>query len=244
MENCLKKAPGARMADFIASESKTLIFVSSYIIRLPASLLGIDSPVIRFGNLYLCPMYLFFDTETTGLPISWKAKVSDVDNWPRLVQIAWISTTENGVPISEVSHIVRPDGFVVPEESSEVHGISHAQALAEGQDLRDVLRQFAEAVTASQFVVGHNIAYDENIVGAEFIRTGIPHHLWERERICTKIESTDYLQLPGSFGFKWPTLAELHHFLFGEDFPNAHDALGDVKATLRCFFELKARDVI
>lgn len=34
-------------------------------------------------------MYLFFDTETTGLPKNYKAPASDSDNWPRLVQIAW-----------------------------------------------------------------------------------------------------------------------------------------------------------
>ena len=195
-------------------------------------------------NLYLWSMYLFFDTETTGLPISWKAKVSDVDNWPRLVQIAWIRTSESGDLLEEASHIVRPQGFTVPREASEVHGISQEQAVEEGKDLKAVLELFAEAIEASQFVIGHNITYDENVVGAEFIRTGVPQLLWERERICTKVESTDYLQLPGARGYKWPTLAELHRFLFGEDFPNAHDALGDVKATLRCFFELKAREVI
>jgi len=30
-------------------------------------------------------MYLFFDTETTGLPRNWKAPVTDLDNWPRMV---------------------------------------------------------------------------------------------------------------------------------------------------------------
>ena len=35
-------------------------------------------------------MYLFFDTETTGLPRSWKAPITDSNNWPRLVQIAWL----------------------------------------------------------------------------------------------------------------------------------------------------------
>ena len=31
--------------------------------------------------------YLFFDTETTGLPANWQAPMSDLENWPRLVQI-------------------------------------------------------------------------------------------------------------------------------------------------------------
>ncbi len=33
-------------------------------------------------------MYLFFDTETTGLPRNWHAPASDLANWPRLIQLA------------------------------------------------------------------------------------------------------------------------------------------------------------
>ncbi|HET7116363.1 MAG TPA: hypothetical protein VFI29_07720 [Hanamia sp.] len=32
-------------------------------------------------------MYLFFDTETTGLPKNWKAPVADLNNWPRLSEL-------------------------------------------------------------------------------------------------------------------------------------------------------------
>jgi DNA polymerase-3 subunit epsilon len=41
-------------------------------------------------------MYLFFDTETTGLPKNWKAPVTDLENWPRMIQIAWILCDEAG----------------------------------------------------------------------------------------------------------------------------------------------------
>ena len=34
-------------------------------------------------------MYLIFDTETTGLPKKFNVPISDLDNWPRCVQIAW-----------------------------------------------------------------------------------------------------------------------------------------------------------
>ncbi len=39
-------------------------------------------------------MYLFFDTETTGIPKNRKAPISDSTNWPRLVQLAWLITDE------------------------------------------------------------------------------------------------------------------------------------------------------
>ena len=34
-------------------------------------------------------MFLIFDTETTGFPRNKKAPLTDFDNWPRMVQIAW-----------------------------------------------------------------------------------------------------------------------------------------------------------
>ena len=34
-------------------------------------------------------MFLIFDTETTGLPKKWSAPLTDFDNWPRAIQVAW-----------------------------------------------------------------------------------------------------------------------------------------------------------
>ncbi len=57
-------------------------------------------------------MFLFFfDTETTGLPQRWNAPVTDVDNWPRLVQLAWIMCDDKGNIIEERSDIIKPEGF-------------------------------------------------------------------------------------------------------------------------------------
>ena len=189
-------------------------------------------------------MYLFFDTETTGLPKRWDAPVTEVDNWPRLVQLAWANFDEEGKELSRRNLIVRPDGFEIPAESVSVHRISNEKAQQEGIDLKDALEQFATDVEAAQFLIGHNVSFDEAVVGAEFIRTGIPHQLWHRERICTKLESTDFVAIPGKYGYKWPTLVELHQKLFGEGVDGLHDAMVDVEATARCFFALKRIGVV
>ena len=130
-------------------------------------------------------MYLFFDTETTGLPKSCKAPVTDVDNWPRLVQIAWLFFGEKGDLIASGDFIVRPEGFIIPPESSAIHGISTERALEEGLPLRDVLQQFHEAILPAEFLVAHNINFDEKIVGAEFLRLGKDNYLDEKAKICT-----------------------------------------------------------
>src|SRR6056297_510080 len=108
-------------------------------------------------------MYLFFDTETTGLPGSWKAPVTDLNNWPRMVQIAWILSDENGNRIETEGHIIRPENFSIPLEASRVHGITTERALGEGSELETVLEQFAALVYESNHRVVHNIGFGEKI---------------------------------------------------------------------------------
>lgn len=62
--------------------------------------------------------YMFFDTETTGLPRNYKAPSSDVNNWPRLVQLSWILTDKNYNVISTNEFIVYPEGFTIPTAAS------------------------------------------------------------------------------------------------------------------------------
>ena len=59
-------------------------------------------------------MYLFFDTETTGIPRNYKASVSDLKNWPRLVQIAWLLSEEDGNEVSSAEYIVKSKGVWFP----------------------------------------------------------------------------------------------------------------------------------
>jgi hypothetical protein len=42
------------------------------------------------GSTKTTGKYLVFDTETTGLPINEHAPPDDFQNWPYVVQIAWI----------------------------------------------------------------------------------------------------------------------------------------------------------
>lgn len=189
-------------------------------------------------------MYLFFDTETTGLPKSWKAPVSDLDNWPRLVQIAWSHYDSSGNKISENNYIIKPQGFIIPSYSSIIHRISTERALQEGVDLKIVLKKFAKEIKNVKFLVAHNIDFDAKIMGAEFLRNNMPDNMSEVSKICTMKESTNFCQIKSSHGFKWPTLSELYFKLFGEEFKDAHDAFVDISACSKCFFELRKIKVI
>lgn len=191
-------------------------------------------------------MYLIFDTETTGLPKDYKAPVSDSDNWPRCVQIAWQLHDDLGKVVEHQDYLVRPEGFNIPFDAEKVHGISTELAEKEGLPLSEVIALFMESLTRAKFVVGHNIDFDFKIVGAEMFRLGMENPLEQVPILDTCTETTASLcQIPGGRGgkFKLPTLTELHEFLFAEPFEEAHNATADVEATTRCFLELLRRQV-
>lgn len=189
-------------------------------------------------------MYLFFDTETTGLPKNYKAPVTDLDNWPRLVQLAYIYTDEKGATIETGNHIIKPVGFEIPKESSDIHGITHEMALEKGEDLIEVLNRFRKFALNTKYLVAHNMSFDEKIIGSEFIRNKIESIKPTKEKICTMLSTVNFCQLPGMYGFKWPKLQELHFKLFECNFEDAHDAFNDIQTTVKCFFELKRLEII
>ncbi|MEI8186657.1 MAG: 3'-5' exonuclease [Chlorobiaceae bacterium] len=189
-------------------------------------------------------MYLFFDTETTGLPISWRAPVTDVNNWPRLVQLAFLYCDGEGKTLFSGDYIIKPEGFLIPVSVSRIHGISTERANAEGVLLRNVLQEFQNMLCKAEVLVAHNMSFDEKIVGCELIRAGMHNTLPSKRKICTMQSATDFCALKGLYGYKWPKLTELHYKLFGMGFEEVHNAALDIQATAKCFWELKRRGII
>lgn len=50
----------------------------------------------------------FFDCETTGLPKNWKAPMSDIDNWPRVIQLAWLMCDDQGNLVTQGQYLIKP----------------------------------------------------------------------------------------------------------------------------------------
>ena len=112
-------------------------------------------------------MYLFFDTETTGLPRNSHASIKELENWPRVVQLAWLTYSNTGKLLSENDYIIKPEGFIIPNEATKIHGITTKKALVEGNDLSMVLAQFARDVKKANLVVAHNIDFDEKMTALQ-----------------------------------------------------------------------------
>ncbi len=145
-------------------------------------------------------MYLIFDTETTGLPKRWDAPITDTDNWPRCIQIAWQLHDAMGNCIEHQDYLVQPEGFNIPYDAEKIHGISTELAQEQGVPLADVLEKFNTVLSKTKFVVGQNVGFDLNIMGAEFVRGDVANPLQELPvldtctahtvRICQTIQRT------------------------------------------------------
>lgn len=179
----------------------------------------------------------FFDTETTGLPKDYRAPSTDVDNWPRLVQLSWILMDEKR-ELSRGDFIIRPDGFEIPREASDVHGITTERAIKEGLPSKAAVYYFLGAARCADVLVGHNVGFDVNIVGAELVRAYGKDYILGMKTQDTMLASVDFCAIPGKRGFKWPKLIELYTKLFGKGFEDAHNSMADISATEECYWEL------
>ena len=180
--------------------------------------------------------FLFFDTETTGLVKNWD--ISSDDRNPRLVQLGMILCDYTGRPINTYSSIVKPEGFSIPQEVADCsHGISNEMALKYGRSISIVMNEFVQMYQRADVVIAHNLKFDHVIVKHEM------HRLVDclpcvKETFCTMLNSTNVCNIPKkSGGYKWPKLYEAYYHFFHEELKNAHDALADVLACKRIFFE-------
>ena len=189
--------------------------------------------------------FLFFDCETCGLPKDYGASYEDVDNWPRVISLAWILADEMGNVLNECHYLVKPDGWQVPTEPFWIeNGFSQEKSLAEGISIDFILEDFMVDIYKADALVAHNINFDHRIVWAEIIRSGRTPRTG-MNKICTMMKSTAYCKIPKAkgAGYKWPKLAELYNHLFSEEFVG-HDAQADVRACKASFYELVRRRVI
>jgi DNA polymerase III epsilon subunit-like protein len=190
---------------------------------------------------------LFFDTETTGLPQFYNAPITQVNNWPRLVQLAFIEYYEDATLAANHNYIIKPVGFSIPRDATHIHRITNEQAQTEGRDLTQVLDIFVNAITESSILIAHNFDFDRNIVGAEFVRKEFDTKpILTKRSFCTmkNKDIVNFCRISGKNGYKWPKLEELHYKLFNQKFSDTHDASIDISATAKCFWELLGRGII
>ena len=178
--------------------------------------------------------YLFIDTETTGLPKDESLSPMITDNWPRLVSLAYILCDERDI-VDRNYFIIKPNRFIIPIESTKIHGITTAEAISKGVVLSEVLDIIRPLIDECDYIVGHNVQYDINVINAEFYRYNMTLPVSLKPYLCTMMLSKDYCGIPNR---KYPTLEELSIILRGESFTNAHNAMADTQMAMECFWIL------
>lgn len=189
-------------------------------------------------------MFLAFDTETTGLP-DW-GKPSDSPQQPHLVQLAMILLADDHSEQACVSLIIRPDGWEIPDEVAAIHGITTQHALKHGVPEKQATDLFVSLMYGIPGVtaIGHNVKFDHRIMRIAMLRAGYSKEqqdLFKVESYCTMESTKLIVNLPPAAkmlaaGFnkpKPPKLEECIAFFFNEKLEGAHDALVDVRASVR-----------
>ena len=181
-------------------------------------------------------MYLIFDCSGIDRPKDWKAPFSDTFAWPRMIHLSWIVLDKELKPIDDFDHIIIPEGFGFTAEIEKRCHIDQEDIDTKGAPLEDVLKGFDKSLKTVDYVLAHNMNFNENVVAAEFLRKGISHSLFQKERFCLMQESTFFCKLPSKTGgYKWPTLTELHSIIFKKGYSPPNNARADVIAATRCF---------
>lgn len=186
-------------------------------------------------------MKLFFDTETTGL-VNWKLPFNDASQ-PSLIQLGLILTEDDGTVRRTLGLIFKRND--IPIEASNVHGITNEISQAYGINASDEFKwQVADMFHNASEIIAHNYAFDKVVLNKFLDGIGT---LNDSKSFCTMLATTDICKLPhksprrwpGQGAYKWPKCSEAYEHLFNEKLEGAHDALTDVRACMRIYFELK-----
>ncbi len=184
---------------------------------------------------------IVFDTETSGLP----SPNLSLDQQPYICEFASIMLDYDSIQ-KKLIEISRRDLLInipikMPIDSAGVHGINDDMLVGK-PNFAAVADELLEYFRQADVAVAHNIAFDKRLIEIELERLGRDKNFLPDQTFDTMLESREMCNLPGKFGkLKSPRLKELHHFLFGESMEKAHEAMGDVEATVRCLQGLADR---
>jgi DNA polymerase III epsilon subunit-like protein len=208
---------------------------------------------------------LVFDTETTGLPFG-KLEDETLHLWPYIVQFSYILYDSNSNKLTKIKDNIIEVPISIPEESTKIHGITDKMSQESGIKLENILEEFFNDYIKTDYIVGHNISFDINIVKVELkrIMKNSMGNVRKMKRIqyyldllenknkiyCTMRETIQLCAIEkiNKFGYpyyKFPKLVELYDKLFSEKPNHLHNSLNDVIVCLRCFMKLKyKKDIV
>ena len=191
--------------------------------------------------------YLFFDTETSGLPTRRNPPVIAMHNWPHILQLSYILyDTETHNIINLCNNIVKIDSTTkISPDSIKIHNITREKTQSDGVDIVELLTKFNENVCMADYIIAHNLSFDKNMIMVECLRHKIPHSFSQYTKktaeYCTMKNSVDLCKIIaydnyGNDYYKYPKLSELYKYLFNYVPDGLHNSMIDILLCIRCYF--------
>ena len=166
------------------------------------------------------------------------ASKNDFQNWPRIIQIAWIVFDSDASILQKPMYFIHHEGLVITEEVKEITSIDEVVIKNHGVHVGIALEQLNKDLAFCSKVVAHNLEFDLNVIGAEFLRLGMSDGFETIDKYCTMTESVELCRIPSSIGFKFPRLEELYYHLFNNSMEQTHRADADVMMTAKCYMRM------
>lgn len=187
---------------------------------------------------------LFFDTETTGL-VNHKLDHRHPAQ-PMAVQIGMKLDGPNRVERAACNYMIAVDGWTISNEAAAITGIDDPLTLEFGVQLVNGVEMFLDLIACADVVVAHNAIFDITVmrrmvqVWAETTGEDYFDPFAGKTPICTMLAATPIMKLPPrrNGDYKWPKLEQAVKFYFNEELEGAHDALVDVRACARVYYQM------
>lgn len=183
--------------------------------------------------------FLFLDTETSGLPKKWNRKYTDSDNWPHVLQLAWIIFDKEMQEVKRSNKYIYEPLIPISPAAEQIHGLTPPFLMQHGEKKKEVLRKLSHDIKKYQpQIVGHFLSFDLQVLSTEFFRCQLPIPFQELTYFCTLLHSKRYVRNPHMVHLP---LALLYETLFSATPAGIHNAEQDAALTASCYFEMIRR---
>ena len=181
---------------------------------------------------------LFYDTETTGLPLF--KEPSEHPDQPHIVQLAaCLVDLDKRNTIASMDVIIKPEGWMISDEVSAIHGITTEHAMDVGIPEEMAIDMLME-LWSGRLRIGHNESFDARIVRIAQSRFGKSESELTQWKAgvseCTCWMSRPHTKLEKN---KLPKLGEAYQHFMGKPLENAHSAMADVQGCMAVYFAIQ-----
>jgi len=175
-----------------------------------------------------------FDFETSGLPVF--KEPSGGDNQPHVVQVAAITCDSETRKIKQsLDVIIKPDGWEIPQEVIDIHGITNEYAKDVGVPEKLAFEMFF-AMWNENLQVAYNTTFDRRIarIGTKRFFSEELQEIWHKsEYECAMVAAKK------DMGVKSVKLVDAYKHYTGNELVGAHSAMADTKAAMAVYFAIK-----